>query len=76
LQYIVSFRDECHFHEEICEAVYKRLMDTIGPDELAVRCLYARRGGIDINPERVSHERLLHHTLSQVDVPHVKTPKQ
>jgi 7-cyano-7-deazaguanine reductase len=24
LQYIVSFRDECHFHEEICEAIYKR----------------------------------------------------
>ena len=38
LKYIVSFRDECHFHEEICEAVYKRLMDTIEPDELAVRC--------------------------------------
>jgi 7-cyano-7-deazaguanine reductase len=76
LQYIVSFRDECHFHEEICEAIYKRLMDHIRPDELAVRCLYARRGGIDINPERVSHERLLHHTLGLVDVPHIKTPKQ
>jgi len=76
LQYIVSFRDECHFHEEICEAIYKRLMDTINPDELSVRCLYARRGGIDINPERASHEKLLHHTLSQVDVPHIKTPKQ
>ena len=25
LQYIVSFRDECHFHEEICEAIYKRI---------------------------------------------------
>tara|TARA_R110002012_G_scaffold162196_2_gene324478 strand:+ start:1033 stop:1968 length:936 start_codon:yes stop_codon:yes gene_type:complete len=76
LQYIVSFRDECHFHEEICEAIYKRLMDTIDPEELSVRCLYARRGGIDINPERASHEKLLHHTLSQVDVPHIKTPKQ
>jgi 7-cyano-7-deazaguanine reductase len=76
LQYIVSFRDECHFHEEICEAVYKRLLDAISPDELCVRCLYARRGGIDINPERASHEKLLHGTLSQVDVPHIKTPKQ
>ena len=76
LQYIVSFRDECHFHEEICEAIYKRIMDTIGPDELSVRCLYARRGGIDINPERASHEKLLHHTLSEVGVPHIKTPKQ
>ena len=76
LQYIVSFRDECHFHEEICEAIYKRLMDTIQPEELSIKCLYARRGGIDINPERVSHKKLLHHTLSQVDVPHIKTPKQ
>ena len=76
LQYIVSFRDENHFHEEICETIYKRLMDIINPEELCVRCLYARRGGIDINPERSSHEKLLHHTLSQVDVPHIKTPKQ
>mgnify|MGYP000085364055 FL=1 len=76
LQYIVSFRDECHFHEEICEAIYKRLMDAIDPDELSVRCLYARRGGIDINPERASHKKLLHHTLSEVGVPHIKTPKQ
>ena len=76
LQYIVSFRDECHFHEEICEAIYKRIMDTIGPEELSVRCLYARRGGIDINPERASHTKLLHHTLSEVGVPHIKTPKQ
>ena len=76
LQYIVSFRDECHFHEEICEAIYKRIQDTINPEELNVRCLYARRGGIDINPERASHKSLLHHTLSQVDVPHIKTPKQ
>tara|TARA_R100000008_G_scaffold19598_2_gene10068 strand:- start:6624 stop:7559 length:936 start_codon:yes stop_codon:yes gene_type:complete len=76
LQYIVSFRDECHFHEEICEAIYKRIKDTINPEELNVRCLYARRGGIDINPERASHKKLLHHTLSEVDVPHIKTPKQ
>ena len=76
LQYIVSFRDECHFHEEICEAIYKRIMDVLEPEELSVRCLYARRGGIDINPERVSHTKLLHHTLSEVGVPHIKTPKQ
>lgn len=76
LQYIVSFRDECHFHEEICETIYKRIMDAVGPDELSVKCLYARRGGIDINPERVSHKKLLHSTLSEVGVPHIKTPKQ
>ena len=76
VKYIVSFRDECHFHEEICEAIYKRIWDLLKPEKLAVRCLYARRGGIDINPERVSDEKLLHATLSLPTVPHIKTPKQ
>ena len=54
LQYIVSMRKENHFHEEICECIYKRLQDLINPDELFVACLYTRRGGIDINPLRAS----------------------
>ena len=76
LEYIVSFRDECHFHEEICETIYKRLYDLLNPEELAVKCLYARRGGWDINPERVSNLKLCHYTLSDSTVPHIKTPKQ
>ena len=53
LQYIVSMRKENHFHEEICECIYKRLWDLLGtPKELLVACLYTRRGGIDINPVR------------------------
>lgn len=58
LQYIVSMRKENHFHEEICEAIYKRLMDVFAPNELFVTCLYTRRGGIDINPCRYSHVHL------------------
>lgn len=54
LQYIVSMRKENHFHEEICECVYKRLIDLLEPVELVVACLYTRRGGIDINPIRAS----------------------
>lgn len=54
LQYIVSMRKENHFHEEICECVYKRLSDLLEPVELVVACLYTRRGGIDINPIRAS----------------------
>lgn len=52
-QYIVSMRRENHFHEEICEAIFKRLYDHL-PDckNLMVACLYTRRGGIDINPVR------------------------
>jgi len=76
IKYIVSFRDECHFHEEICETIYKRIWDTLKPEKLAVKCLYARRGGIDINPERVSDADLLHTTLSNPTVSHIKTPKQ
>ena len=76
LKYIVSFRDECHFHEEICETIYTRLFEMLEPDELVVRCLYARRGGWDINPERASDSKLLHHTLGDIRVVHVKTPKQ
>lgn len=76
LKYIVSFRDECHFHEEICETIYKRLYDLLQPEELIVRCLYARRGGWDINPERASNVNALHRTLNNIDVVHIKTPKQ
>lgn len=59
LQYIVSMRKENHFHEEICECVYKRLWDKFNPSELFVACLYTRRGGIDINPVRASSSYLL-----------------
>lgn len=63
LQYIVSFRDECHFHEEICETIYKRIYDKFSPEELVVSCLYVRRGGIDINPTRASKYELLDRAL-------------
>jgi len=59
LQYIVSMRKENHFHEEICECIYKRLYDLLVPEELFVVCLYTRRGGIDINPVRASNSELL-----------------
>lgn len=54
LKYIISMRKENHFHEEICECIYKRLSDLLQPEELLVTCLYTRRGGIDINPTRAS----------------------
>jgi 7-cyano-7-deazaguanine reductase len=76
LKYIVSFRDENHFHEEICETIYKRLWDLFEPTELAVTCLYARRGGIDINPTRLSHIDLLTDSLIDMAMPFSKTPRQ
>jgi 7-cyano-7-deazaguanine reductase len=59
LKYLVSIRNENHFHEEICEMIYKRLWDKFSPDDLMVSCIYTRRGGIDICPLRVSDTSLL-----------------
>ena len=56
LKYIVSLRNENHFHEEICEMVFKRILDKFNPNSLTVTCNYTRRGGIDINPTRSTHQ--------------------
>lgn len=58
-QYLVSFRNEFHFHEEICETIFKRILDISKPAQLAVACFYTRRGGIDINPIRATSEKYL-----------------
>ncbi|MCU4156922.1 NADPH-dependent 7-cyano-7-deazaguanine reductase QueF [Carboxylicivirga sp. A043] len=68
LKYLVSIRNENHFHEEICEMIYKRLWDIFEPEELAVSCIYTRRGGIDICPVRVSHAHLLPQQLTNPSV--------
>jgi len=55
IQYLTSFRQEYHFHEECAEMIFKRLFDILNEqDELFVCALYTRRGGIDINPIRYS----------------------
>lgn len=56
VKYLVSFRNEYHFHEECCEMIYKRIFDLLGEDAYIMVCaLYTRRGGIDISPIRYSH---------------------
>ena len=62
-QYIVSFRGENHFHEEIVECIFERLNRLFSPNELLVTALYTRRGGIDICPVRASEESLLPRNL-------------
>lgn len=78
LKYIISMRKENHFHEEICECIYKRLHDLLKPEELFVSCLYTRRGGIDINPTRASDARVLYKHGAIADVINfcTKTPRQ
>jgi len=76
LQYVVSFRDECHFHEEICETIYKRLLDKFEPEELVVTCLYVRRGGIDINPIRSYKAGGIYDVFTNKNRLFVKTARQ
>jgi len=63
MAYLVSFRKENHFHEEVVEMIYKRFSDSFHPEQLMVAAMYTRRGGIDINPIRVSHPGLLDEAL-------------
>lgn len=75
-QYLVSMRGENHFHEEICETIYKRLHEHFEPASLMVTCLYTRRGGIDICPARASNPELLLEGLANVNTIYEKTPQQ
>jgi len=54
-RYLVSFRNENHFHEEIVETIFSRIHKRFNPGRLAVTALYTRRGGIDICPTRSIH---------------------
>lgn len=58
-KYIVSHRTVSHFHEEICEMIFAHLTERFKPNQLMVSCLYTRRGGIDINPIRATHQMLI-----------------
>mgnify|MGYP001336756805 CR=1 FL=1 len=72
VQYLVSFRGENHFHEECCEMIFKRLFDLLTQCnetfDLAVSCIYTRRGGIDICPTRYTNPRLADNNLIQPTV--------
>jgi len=54
IAYIISLRKENHFHEEVVEMIYKHLSSAFLSEKLLVAAMYTRRGGIDINPIRVS----------------------
>ena len=76
LQYIVSFRNENHFHEEVVEMIYKRLWDIFIPEELMVGAIYTRRGGIDICPCRATNEHLFDQNLIDIKILTDKLPRQ
>ncbi|MDR2839680.1 MAG: NADPH-dependent 7-cyano-7-deazaguanine reductase QueF [Paludibacter sp.] len=76
LRYIVSFRKENHFHEEIVEMIYKRFFDIFEPDELLIAAKYTRRGGIDINPLRASASELIPVAFVSQNISEQKTFRQ
>jgi len=59
LRYVLSFRQHNGFHEQCVEQIFADLSKHYEPSELIVRAWYTRRGGIDINPCRVSDIKLL-----------------
>ena len=76
IEYLVSFRKENHFHEEVVEMIYKRFYDYFEPEKLMVAAMYTRRGGIDINPIRASHAELIDETLISSKLRVEKTLRQ
>lgn len=76
MEYLVSFRKENHFHEEVVEMIYKRFWDIFEPETLMVAAMYTRRGGIDINPIRASHPELIDEILVSTEFMVSKTLRQ
>lgn len=70
LSYILTLRDEFHFHEEMCELIFTHTMERLKAKNLMVAALYTRRGGIDISPIRATSASLLPPMLSS---PHALT---
>ena len=75
-KFVVSFRNENHFHEEVCEQMFKMLSDKLEADELMIGMLYTRRGGIDICPIRANKADLLEEKLIDINILTRKTINQ
>ena len=75
-RYIVSHRQVSHFHEEIVEMVFTHLMQAYNPDKLMVTALYTRRGGLDINPIRATHQDMIPEAFVGTEYINRKTLRQ
>jgi len=54
LAYIISYRQHNGFHEQCVEQMFADIWQNLQPEKLMVYAAYTRRGGLDINPCRVS----------------------
>ncbi|MBH0071568.1 MULTISPECIES: NADPH-dependent 7-cyano-7-deazaguanine reductase QueF [Pseudoalteromonas] len=55
LRYLISFRTHNEFHEQCVERIYSDLSTQLSIKNLEVYARYTRRGGLDINPYRSTH---------------------
>ncbi len=70
LKYIVSFRSHDEFAEPLAERIFDNLISQCKCEELTVYNRSTRRGGIDINPIRSTHE------ISDVKSLNIRHPRQ
>ena len=54
LRYLISYRDHCGFHEACVERIFVDITARCVPRALSVYARFTRRGGLDINPWRVT----------------------
>jgi len=67
LRYLVSYRTHAAFHESTIEQIFVDVLDRCDPEQLTVHGRFLRRGGIDINPFRSTHEYI---------APELRLPRQ
>ena len=58
-KYLISFANHGGFHEQCIELIFKTLKNDLSINHLEVCGRFQRRGGIDINPIRGSHNKKL-----------------
>lgn len=56
LKYLISYRQHGAYHESTIEQIFLDIFAACQPERLSVYGRFQRRGGIDINPFRSTHE--------------------
>lgn len=56
LKYLISYRQHGAYHESTIEQIFLDILAACRPERLSVYGRFQRRGGIDINPFRSTHE--------------------
>ena len=65
LSYLKSFKDHGDFHEQCIESIFDNIFKSFNPEHLEVAGRFQRRGGIDINPVRGTHKKILFYNFRE-----------